>query len=100
MARLFLSQGRLDTWTNEERVKVDGEIMTLVSDGRSFKLSPAVRFVKLLSGDKDPQNLLGKVKSVAKLKEIGGEHMEDSVIVGDEAYEVQSGFLGDPIAKD
>jgi hypothetical protein len=98
MARLFISQERLDSWSAEERVKVDGDHMTLAGDGRAFKIVPAVRFMKVAGGDEDAHQLVGKVKSVEVLVKAGGEHYHDSVIIGDTAYDVQNGWLGTPIS--
>lgn len=97
MARLFISQDRLDAWSGEDRVKLEGNLMTLVNDGRAFRLEPAVRFLKVAGDGEDPHDLLGKVKTVAALEREGGEHYMNSVIVGDTAYDVQQGFVGDPV---
>jgi hypothetical protein len=99
MARLFISQDRLDNWAAEERVKIDGDFMTLQGDGRSFKIVPAVRFTKVAGGDDDPNLLVGKVKTVEALVKDGGEHYHDSVIMGDTAYDVQNGWLGTPVPQ-
>jgi hypothetical protein len=96
MARLFISQERMDNWSTEDRIKVDGDQMTLVGDGRAFKIVPAVRFMKVSGGGDDPAGLIGKVKSVSLLIKEGGEHYHDSVIVGETAYDVQNGWLGTP----
>lgn len=97
MARLFISQNRLDNWSVEDRIKVDGDLMTLVGDGRSFKIKPAVRFMKVSGEGADPHGLLGKVKTIDALTKLGGEHYMDSVILGDTAYDVQTGFIGEPV---
>jgi hypothetical protein len=100
MARLFISQDRLDSWSMEDRIKVDGDTMTLAGDGRSFKIKPACRFLKIAGGDAgaaDPNKLLGKVKSMSALIHQGAEVLGESVILGDVAYDVQSGFIGEPI---
>lgn len=102
MARLFISQGRLDAWSSEDRVKLDGDIMTLAGDGRSFRLRPAIRFLRV-SGQpqqgEDPHQLVGRVKPLDDLAKLGGEQFMESVIVGDTAYDTQSGFLGEPMAR-
>lgn len=72
--------------------------MTLVGDGRSFRLHSAVHFVKVSGGDADAHDLVGKVRAVAALQKDGGEHYMDSVILGDTAYDVQQGFLGEPLS--
>ena len=96
MARLFISQERLDAWSAEDRIKLEGDRMTLVNDGRSFRLSSAVRFMKVSGDGVDPNKLVGKVKTVTAIEGMGGEHYMNSVICGEVAYDVQQGFLGDP----
>jgi hypothetical protein len=96
MARLYISQERLDTWSAEDRVAVDGDVMKLAGDGRSFRLVPAVRFLRVSDGGPDAHGLLGKVKAIAALEADGGEQYMDSVIMGETAYDVQQGFLGLP----
>jgi hypothetical protein len=104
VARLFISQGRLDAWSSEDRVKLDADIMTLAGDGRSFRLRPAIRFLRV-SGQAapnpagDPHQLVGRVKALDDLVKLGGEQFMESVIVGDTAYDIQSGFLGEPLAR-
>lgn len=71
--------------------------MTLNDDGRSFTIRTAVRFMKVSGADGDPHDLLGKVKDEKALEEMGADHYMNSVIMGDTAYDVQPGFLGDPL---
>jgi hypothetical protein len=100
VARLFISQGRLDAWSAEDRVRIQDDIMTLSGDGRAFRLRPAIRFLKIAGGDgaQDPNQLIGRVKLLDDLAQIGGEQFMESVIVGEVAYDVQTGFLGEPVA--
>lgn len=75
--------------------------MTLLAGegkGRSYALDPAVRFLKVLGNETDPNGLLHKVKTVAQLKEMGAEPVDDSCILGDLAYEVEPGFLAEASA--
>lgn len=97
MARLFISQERLDSWSSEDRIKVEGDLLTLSGDGRSFRIKEAVRFLKVAGDGEDPHALVGKVKTLEALEAQGGENYMNSVIVGDTAYDVQQGFLGVPI---
>lgn len=72
-------------------------MMTLSGDGRSFRLRPALRFMKVSGDGADPNALLGKVKTLSDVTALGGEQFMESVILGDTAYDVQSGFLGEPL---
>ncbi len=99
MARLYISQERLDSWSAEQRVTVEGDIMTLADDGRSFKIRMAVRFLTVSGAETDPNDLLGTVKDEAALEKMGADHYMNSVILGEVAYDVQPGFLGDPLPR-
>lgn len=96
MARLFVSQDQMDRWTSEGKVRLEDDVMTLPALSRSFKLTSAVYFTKLVDGNDDRQ-LLGRVKSQKQLEELAAEHYGQSVIVGDVGYECVEGFLGAPI---
>lgn len=97
---LFVTQAMLDSWAGQGKIDFVGNVMTLLGGegGRSYGLEPAVRFMKVLGADEDPNRLLHKVKSVAQLREMGAEPAEDSCILGDVAYEVQPGFLAEASA--
>ncbi len=98
---LFVSQAMLETWAEQGKIEFAGNVMTLLSGegkGRSYALEPAVRFLKVVGEEADPNGLVHKVKSTAQLKEMGAEPVDDSCILGDTAYEVQPGFLAEAAA--
>ena len=95
--RVFLPQEMLDGWLSEERVDVDGDVMTLRPEGQKFRLKTALRFLEELAEGGDEAALVGKVKDLEQLAELGGEHCADSVILGDNAYQVVEGFVGEPL---
>lgn len=95
---LFVAQAMLDSWAEQGKIDFVGNVMTLLAGegkGRSYALDPAVRFLKVLGADADPNQLLRKVKSLAQLRELGAEAVDSSVILGDVAYEVEPGFLAE-----
>ncbi|HEU4384599.1 MAG TPA: hypothetical protein VFR85_14015 [Anaeromyxobacteraceae bacterium] len=95
---LFVSQAMLDAWAGQGKIDFVGNVMTLLTGegrGRHYALEPAVRFLKVLGVEKDPNALLTKVKPVSQLREMGAEQVERSVILGDLAYEVEPGFLAE-----
>lgn len=98
--RVFFPQEALDAWLEEERIELDGEQMTLNPDGQRFRISSALRFMAEVAEGHDPHGLVGKVKTVEAVAELGGEHQADSVLLGDNAYEVIEGFLGEPLVEE
>jgi hypothetical protein len=99
MARLFISVDRLEEWSTENRVTIEGDVMTLTELERSFRIVPAVHFIGVTGGDSDPHKLIGLVKSEQELTVMGADHMSTSVIYVDTAYDVQMGFVGDPLPR-
>jgi len=91
---LFVPQSVLDKWSDKGRVELKGHVLHLLKEKKSFQLTPAVRFLKMEAGD-DTKGLLQKVKTLDALKQMGAEHYQESVILGDSAYQVQQGFLAD-----
>ena len=91
---LFVPQSVLDKWSEQGRIQVDGNVLTILGEQKSFQLTSAVRFIKMEAGD-DTAGLLHKVKTTDALKQMGAEHYMESVILGESAYAVQQGFLAD-----
>ena|SRR5438552_5627537 len=91
---LFVPQSVLDKWSEQGRIQVDGNVLTILGEGKNFALTSAVRFMKMEAGD-DNAGLLQKVKTTDALKQMGAEHYMESVILGENAYQVQQGFLAD-----
>ncbi len=91
---LFVPQSVLDKWSEQGRIAVDGNVLTILGEGKNFSLTSAVRFMKMEAGD-DTAGLLQKVKTTDALKQMGAEHYMESVILGESAYQVQQGFLAD-----
>ena len=98
---LFVSQAMLDSWAAQGKIDFVGNVMTLLAGagrGRSYALEPAVRFLAVVAGAEDPHQLLRKVKPLAAVRELGGEAVDASVVLGDVAYDVEPGFLAEASA--
>jgi hypothetical protein len=95
---LFVSQALLDIWAGQGRVDLDARSITLLSgegQGRRYALEPAARFLRVADGGDDPNQLLARVKTLAQIRELGGDFLADSVVLGETAYEVEPGFLAE-----
>lgn len=95
-SRVFVSQETLDRWLTDERVEVDGEMVTLLPERQRFRVTSAVHFLREVAEGGDEPSLVGKVKALSAIAELGGDHCSGSVVVGDNAYEVVDGFLCQP----
>jgi hypothetical protein len=95
--RIFFPQEALDDWVLDGRVDVrDGEL-TILSEGRRYKLAEAVHVLREVSGSGDAHDLLGRVKARDHLEQLGAEIMETSMLLGDAAYDVEPGWIGSPV---
>jgi hypothetical protein len=93
--RFFFPQEALDAWLDEGRVVLEADTLTFNPEGQRFTIHGAVRFLSEVTDGSDAQGLVGKVKTKDQLVALGGEQCADSVIVGDNAYQVVEGFVGE-----
>jgi len=96
--RVFFPQQALDEWLEHGRVVLVGDELTVLPEGRRFQLTSALRFVAEVADSPDAHDLVGRVKSLEQVQALHGEHYADSVILGDNAYQVVEGFFGEPLA--
>ena len=94
MTRLFLPQSKLEEWALEERADLQDGKLAIRGETGSFPMVAAVHFAKLVSGD-DRHQLLHRVKTQEQLVALGAEQMFESVVLGDAAYEVVTGYLAE-----
>jgi len=97
--RLFWPQETMDEWVIEEKASIDEDVLTISGEEVKYRLSQAVHFKKDVGDGSDPHNLVGRVKELAILESMGAEHYMDSVLIEDSAYEVVTGFTGEPIIE-
>lgn len=95
--RVFFPQEALDRWLSEGRVEVLGSELIIPNERRRYRLVEAVRVVSEEFGRADPDELVGKVKTMLFLSELGAELLGDSMVLGENAYRVVAGWLGTPV---
>jgi len=90
--KLFLPQKTLEDWASSEKADLAQGQLVVKESRTTHPVTPAVHFVKVVSGD-DLHGLIGRVKTTQQLHELRAEHMADSCIIGDAAYEVVEGYV-------
>lgn len=95
-AKIFVSQSTIDAWVSSEKADLAGSALTLRGGGATLELDPASLFMSVSGGD-DAKGLIGKVKSASALLAMGAEAYMTSVLLGETAYDVESGFLAVPL---
>ncbi len=95
--RVFFPQAALDEWIVDGTVDLSGGELTILAEGRRYKLAEAVRVLREVSGSGDSHDLVGRVKPRAALEQLGAELVESSMLLGDAAYDVEPGWAGTPV---
>jgi hypothetical protein len=61
--RIFFPQAALDQWVLEGTVELAGNMLTILGEGRRYRIAEAVRVLAEVSGTPDANDIIGKVKS-------------------------------------
>ncbi|MCW5827955.1 MAG: hypothetical protein KIT79_01445 [Deltaproteobacteria bacterium] len=99
---VFFSNQIIDTWSEGKKIAIAENVLTVnKAPGVTvqFMLDEAYRFVKTSDGSPDPHQLIGKVRTVKQLEQMGAEAYMNSCIYKDIAYDVEQGYLGRPLAS-
>lgn len=98
--KVFFTQELLDQLNESGKLQLEGETITILTKAKpKFNLQQAVRFKALDSGS-DTEKLVGKVKTLADLRDMDAEIFPDSVVVKDTVYRVETGFIGLPVKEE
>jgi hypothetical protein len=95
--RVFFPQEALDRWLVDGKVEISGSELTIPTERRRYRLVEAVRVVSEEASHSDPDELVGRVKTMSFLSELGAELLGDSMVLGENAYRVIAGWLGTPV---
>ncbi len=93
--RVFFPQELVDRLLIDEKVDLRGSDLVVYGEGRIYSVHEAVHVIVDLTGV-DELQLSGRVKAKATLLELGAEIVENSMIVGDAAYDIIPGWMGIP----
>jgi len=61
--RVFFPQDALDEWVADDRVDFAADELTIKAESRRYRMIEAVRVLREVTDGKDPNELIGKVKS-------------------------------------
>jgi hypothetical protein len=97
--RVFFRQAALDQWISDGRVDLTGDELTIKPESRRYRILEAARILREVTGLPDANELVGKVKTRQHLGDLGADLLENSMVLGDNAYDVIPGFVGAPIGS-
>jgi hypothetical protein len=92
---IYIPHEKLEAWVTEGKISFNDNVITILGANKvSYLLVPAYKFKKLTSGNNDDDKLLGTIKTKDELKDKNPDIFHDSIIIGDRAYEVEMGYIG------
>src|SRR3989337_2607705 len=96
MKKVFFSQHLLHSLTDEGRISLNHNVLTLLSKDRpSFTLEPAFRFTGTADGKTDLHGLVDTIRSARDIREMKAEIYLDSILFEETAYQTVPGFIGE-----
>ncbi len=101
MPRIFVAQTLADSWLSAGRVALERDLLRLPAlpggAGTDLFINPAVFFERIDGSEADVHDVVGRVKTAQELAQMGADHYESSVVMGDYAYTVVPGYLAIPV---
>lgn len=96
--RVFFPQACLDQWGVEGKIELTSTELLIIAEGQRYAITEVVRVVREVTGSPDIHEIVGKVRPKGELEKIGAEILENSMVIGDNAYDVVQGWAGTPTA--
>ncbi len=101
MPRIFVAQTLADSWLSAGRVSLERDLLRLPDPAggaaTDLFINPAVFFERIDGSESDVHDVVGRVKTAQELAQMGADHYESSVVMGDYAYTVVPGYLASPV---
>ena len=101
MPRIFVAQTLADSWLSAGRVQLERDLLRISDVGgggvTDLFINPAVFFERIDGSEADAHDVVGRVKTAQELAQMGADHYESSVVMGDYAYTVVPGYLAIPV---
>lgn len=94
---MFISQSTLEAWLDSKNAEMQDQRVTLSRLGRAYDLEPAVRILSVVPAEGEAataEALVGRVLAEDSVLQLGGELMGESMLFGDNAFEVEPGYIG------
>jgi hypothetical protein len=99
--RIFVAQSAVDRWMSVGGVAIEGDRLEFPAAPQAMLyIDPAVYFERIDGGETDAYDIIGAVKTQDELANMGAEHYETSVVLGEYAYTVAPGFMVTTVGPD
>lgn len=95
--RVFLPQYVLNGWLAAGKAELGSGQLTTKPDGHRYRVVESVRVLAEVTGGPDSFELVGKVKPLLYVRELGAELLGDSMVLEDNAYDIVLGWVATPL---
>lgn len=94
MTNLFVSRDCLGLLEERGKIRLKGNLLTILPEKSVFRLMPAFRFLKVLEGA-DDWRMVGRVLTLLEVTRLNGRADPERIDFGERSYEVQPGYVGE-----
>lgn len=96
ITRVFFPDEALDAWLAAGTAELAAGYLTTQPEGYRYRVVEAVRVLGEVTGGADGYELVGKVKPLVYVRELGAEVLGDSMVLDDNAYDIVTGWVALP----
>ncbi|MBN2694839.1 hypothetical protein JXR93_09275 [bacterium] len=96
---IFLKESLLEEIELQKKGIVNAEGILQMTNGISYHLEPAVRFVEEISGNGDLKKMVNTILTIKDIDQKGYDFYMDNVIIDESVYLIEQGFKGILIDK-
>jgi len=94
--RVFFPDEALDAWLASGKAELAGGYLTTKPEGHRYRVVEAVRVLAEVTGGADAYQLVGSVKPLVYVRELGAELLGSSMVLDDNAYDIVTGWVAVP----
>lgn len=94
--RVFFPDEALDAWLAAGKAELAAGYLTTKPEGHRYRVVEAVRVLGEVTGGADGHELVGKVKPLVYVRELGAEVLGASMVLDDNAYDIVTGWVAVP----
>ncbi len=96
---IFLKESLLEEIELQKKGIVNSEGILQMTNGVSYHLEPAVRFIEEISGNGDSRKMINLIFTIKDIEQKGYDFYMDNVIIDDSVYLIEQGFKGILVEK-
>ncbi|MCX7943390.1 MAG: hypothetical protein N2746_02640 [Deltaproteobacteria bacterium] len=91
---IFISQEQMEKYVNDGVADINGnDIVLRLEKTYIGNLEEAYYFLRNVVNPSDPRGMINRVFTKGEIKDLNADIMQNSVIIGEDVYDVEEGFV-------